>query len=304
LQTVPIVTMRIQSIKGLEAAEYARSIGLSPGYWALRREYRSTYRDTLVGTESLVAGAWFGAAPGPDGVSEVSLEQDVATSLRVGLGDEITWDVQGIPIRTRLTSLRVVEWGRFEPNFFAVFPSAALRGAPLQHVMIAAVSDETSVAQLQRAAVARYPNVSSVDLTLIRATIGQIVERVSTAVRFLALFSFAMGVPVLFSAVAATRRDRLRESVLLKALGASRAQVGRILLTEYAALGLLGALSGMLLSFAGAWALVTFVFKLSFAPAPLGALAIAALMAAMALAIGFLTSRDVFRVTAMEALRE
>src|SRR5690606_20543330 len=191
---------------------------------------------------------------------------------------------------TKLTSIRQVEWGRFEPNFFAVFPSAALRAAPQQHVLLAAVSSDTTVARLQRQAVARYPNVSSIDLTLIRGAVTRIIDRVASAVKFLALFSFAMGIPVLFSAVAATRRERLRESVLLKALGASRAQVGRILLAEYAALGVLGALSGMLLSFGAAWALMRWVFELPFAAAPWAALGIAALMAAMALTIGMLTS--------------
>ncbi len=304
LQSVPIVTMRIQLINGKDVPAYAREVGIPPSYWALRREYRSTYRDTIVATETLLDGEWFAPAPVAGAPFELSLEHEVAENLRVGLGDEITWDVQGVAVRTRLTSIREVDWGQFEPNFFAVFPTAALREAPQQHIVLAAVNADTTVARLQRQAVARFPNVSSIDLSLIRGTITQIVERVATAVRFLALFSFAMGIPVLFSAVAATRRDRLRESVLLKALGASRAQVGRILLSEYAALGMLGALAGMVLSYGAAWALMRWVFALPFAGAPLAALAIAALMASMALVIGMLTSRDVFRVTAMEALRE
>ena len=110
-------------------------------------------------------------------------------------------------------------------------------------------------------------------------------DLVALAVRFLALFSLAMAVPVLFSAVAATRRDRLREGVLLKTLGATRAQIGRILLAEYALLGLLGASAGMLLSFAGAWGLITFVFDGHFAPAVGSALATAGAMMALAIAI-------------------
>jgi len=109
---------------------------------------------------------------------------------------------------------------------------------------------------------------------------------------------------VLFSAVAATRRDRLREGVLLKTLGATRAQIGQILLAEYAVLGLLGSLTGMVLAIGGAWALVTFVFKGSFAFAALPALGIAAAMTLLAVSIGVLTGRDVFRETPMAALRE
>jgi putative ABC transport system permease protein len=303
VESAPIVTMRISAIKGAPVADYARSVGLSPQYWALSREYRSTYRDSLVQTESVVAGAWYGEQRG-DSVFDVSIEKDLADNLKVTVGDDVTWDVQGVPVRSRISSLREVNWGRFEPNFFAVFPTAALERAPKQHILVAAVSSDTGIARLQRQSVVRYPNIASIDLSLIRNTILRIVERVASAVRFLALFSFAMGVPVLFSAVSATRRDRLRESVLLKTLGATRRQVGRILFTEYAALGLLGALTGMVLSLGGAWALMTYVFEAPFSPAPIPTLAIAALMTLMAVAIGGLTSREVFRATAMAALRE
>ena len=197
-----------------------------------------------------------------------------------------------------------MNWGRFEPNFFAVFEPKALRDAPKSYATVAAVESDSTIARLQRSSVARFPNISSMDLSLVRRTIGQIVAKVSVAVRFLALFSLAMGIPVLFSAVAATRRDRLREGVLLKTLGATSRQIARILLSEYALLGALGALTGMLLSFAGAWGLVHFVFGGTFAPALLPAAAIAVAMMALAIAIGLLTGRDVFRETPMAALRE
>jgi putative ABC transport system permease protein len=150
----------------------------------------------------------------------------------------------------------------------------------------------------------RYPNVSSIDLTLVMETIEAILERVRVAVRFMAIFSLAMGIPVLFSAVAATRRDRVREGVLLKTLGATRAQIGRIMLAEYALLGLLGSLTGMLLSFGGAWGLTHYLFKTDFTPVWGAAALIAAAMLALTLAIGLLSGRDVFKTTAMAALRE
>jgi putative ABC transport system permease protein len=127
---------------------------------------------------------------------------------------------------------------------------------------------------------------------------------VTLAVRFMALLSLALGIPVLFSAVAATRRERLREGVLLKTLGATRRQIGRIMLAEYAVLGVLGAVTGVLLSFGGAWALTHWVFHVAFAPSYLPALAVALAMIALAVAIGLLTGRDVFAQTPMAALRE
>jgi putative ABC transport system permease protein len=123
------------------------------------------------------------------------------------------------------------------------------------------------------------------------------------AVRFLALISLGLSVPVLFSAVAATRRERLREGVLLKTLGATKKQIGRIMLAEYALLGTLGALTGVLLSTASAWALMHWIFRQPFSPAIGAASMVAGAMIALAVAIGLLTGRDVFAETPMAALR-
>jgi putative ABC transport system permease protein len=113
-----------------------------------------------------------------------------------------------------------------------------------------------------------------------------------------------MGIPVLFSAVAATRRARLREGVLLRTLGASRAQVVRVLLAEYGALGTLGALTGLGLAFGGAWALTRFVFDDPFDPAIGASLALAGGMLLLTMTIGWITSRDVYRETPMIAIRD
>jgi putative ABC transport system permease protein len=301
----PIVTMRIAKINGADPQEHARQAGQGRGSWAYRREYRSTFRDTMVVTEKLVSGRWFGAHSVRDTLHEVSLEQELANeNLRVKLGDVITWDVQGVLVTTKVTSLREVDWGRFDPNFFAVFSPDAIQGAPKQWAAVAAVGDERAIAPLQRRVVERFPNIASVDISLVRKTINDIVNKVSLAIRFLALFSLGMGVPVLFSAVAATRRDRLRESVLLKTLGATQRQVLRILFAEYALLGALGSACGMGLATVGGWALVTFVFEAPFQFAFGPALAIASVMLGMAVGIGLLTAREVFRETPMAALRE
>jgi len=166
------------------------------------------------------------------------------------------------------------------------------------------VSGPAAVAGLQRDVVSRFPNVSSLDLSLIKESVEKIASKVTTAIRFMALFSLAMGIPVLFAAVAATRRDRIREGVLLKTLGATRGQIARILLAEYSLLGLLGSLTGMLLAIAGGWALTHYVFDAPFSPAIGSALAIAAAMLVLTITIGLLAGRDVFRETPMTALRD
>ncbi len=305
ISMTPIITMRIAKVNGNDITEHARMAGQSRGNWGLRREYRSTYRDTMVVTEKLVAGTWLKPHTAADTLHEVSLDRDLATEqLKVKLGDVIEWDVQGVRVATTVTSLREIDWGRFEPNFFAVFDPTAISGAPKQWAGVAAVTNEKDIAPLQRKIVERYPNVSSLDISLVRRTVADIIDKVSLAVRFLALFSLAMGIPVLFSAVAATRRDRLRESVLLKTLGATQRQILRILFTEYALLGSLGGLCGMGLSTIGAWALVRFVFEAPFQFAWGPAAAIAGAMLGMAVGIGLLTGREVFRETPMAALRD
>jgi putative ABC transport system permease protein len=274
--------------------------------WALTREYRSTFRDTVTSGEKVVEGKWFSRAAldGKSDTTEMSFEKDVADELRVKLGDVVTWNVQGVEIPARVTSFREVTWTRFEPNFFAVFASPALRTAPKQNVVLANVAGATNVAELQRDIVTRYPNVSSVDLTLVKQTVQRIVDKVSTAIRFMALFSLAMGIPVLFSAVAATRRERIREGVLLKTLGATRGQIVRILLAEYGLLGILGSLTGMLLAIGGGWALIHYVFDATYSPAFLPAVLIALAMLGLTITIGILAGRDVFKETPMSALRD
>ena len=312
IQQTPIVTMRVETINGVSASQLQADTTVRRAGWVLRREYRSTYRYDTQESEKLTAGSWFPdsatreaeRAAAPDSPYQMSLETGVARDMGVGIGDTIVWNVQGVPVTTVLSSTRDVNFGRFEANFFAVFEPAALRRAPQQYVIVANVPTGAPLAEIQRDIVRRYPNVSSLDLTLVKQTIGSIVDRVTLAIRFLGLFSLAMGVPVLFSAVAATRRARLREGVLLRTLGASRTQVARVLLAEYGALGALGALTGMLLSFGGAWAITTFVFEDPFDPAIGPTVAIAGGMLLLTMTIGLLTSRDVYRETPMIAIRE
>jgi putative ABC transport system permease protein len=324
IDETPIIPMRVASINGRPVAEILaaqdslrrlRSAnggrgrggggpeGGRGGQWALRREFRSTFRDTLTASEHLVAGKWFGG-PRSDGLGEVSLDVDAARELNVHLGDTITWNVQGVQVPTLVTSLREVKWQSFSPNFFAVFDPRSLAAAPKQFAILARTAGPTETAHLQRDVVARYPSVSSLDLSLIQQTVKSVLGKVTMAVRFLALISLALAIPVLFSAVAATRRERLREGVLLKTLGATRRQIIRIMLAEYALLGGLGALTGVVLSTLSGWALMHWIFRQAFSPAWIPAGIVAAAMIGLAVAIGLLTGRDVFAETPMAALRE
>jgi putative ABC transport system permease protein len=321
VQQVPIVPMRVTSVRGKTSAqllEEADSIWrerrrLSPeerertppprtiAQWTVRREYRSTYRDTMVSSDRILKGAWFDPK---DQTPQMSMEREVAEDMGVEIGDTVTWNVQGVRVPARLTSTREVTWARFEPNFFVVFNGAALEGAPRQYAILANAPTPIDIARLQRDVVRMHPSVSSLDLSLIQRTVNDVLGKITSAIRFMAIVCLAFGIPVLFSAVAATRRERLREGVLLKTLGATRRQVGRIMLIEYLLLGALGSLAGMVLSVGGAWAVMRFVFEQTFVPAVGPVLVIAGAMTGLAVAIGLLTGREVFRSTPMAALRE
>jgi len=311
LQAVPIVPMRISTVNGRTADALMRDTGQArPEHWVLRREYRSTFRDSVVSSEKLVHGAWWhGTGEGrPDStgalVFPVSISTEVAQDLKAGIGDHITWDVGGLQVRTRVVAVREVDWARFEPNFFVVFPSAALADAPASWVVLTRVEDAGRRAVLQRDVAERFPNVIAFDVAVVQGTVQRIFNKVAVAVRFMAGFSLAIGTLVLLGAVAAGRLQRIREGALLKALGATRRQLTRIMLTEYLTLGLLAAVVGIGLASAGAWAFTHWVFHLPFAlPAlPLGAVLLASVL--LVGIVGVTASREVFRRTAMDVLRD
>jgi putative ABC transport system permease protein len=277
------------------------------GRWALRREYRSTYRDRLGSSERQVAGAWW--APGewrsaraPSPVP-ISMEAGVARELGLGIGDEVTWDVQGLTIATRVASLRDVDWARFEPNFFVVFPEGPLDSAPQGYVILTRAEDPLVRARLQRRIAEAMPNVSTLDLSQVQQAVEAVVDRVATAVRFLALFSLGAGALVLAGAVAASRYQRSREAALLKALGATRAQVLRILFAEYLSLGVLASACALVLATAGGWALTRFSFESRFELPWLPLLGLGLGVVAVTVLVGLTGGREVFRRTAVEVLR-
>ncbi len=314
LQETPIVTARIAAINGRTLQQLAAAPdGYRRSPWALRREYRNTYRDTLVASEELVAGAWWETAR--DGerrqgtatsnvLPRISVEVDLAGELGVQIGDRITWDVQGVQIETRIANRRRVTWARFEPNFFVVFQRGVLDNAPQSFVVLTRVADRTLRAEMQRDLVLCYPNVAALDLTLVQETLDSVLGSVSLAIRFMALFSIASGMLVLVGAIATTRFQRMRESVLLKTLGASRRQILGITLTEYSALGALAGLTGVLLAAVAGWALMRFFFDVPFRlPAlPLGGLAVAAGL--ITTIVGLANSWHVLGGTPLAVIRE
>ncbi|HEX9880842.1 MAG TPA: FtsX-like permease family protein, partial [Candidatus Binatia bacterium] len=303
LQETPIVTMRLLSVKGQSVNGVREDPESRIPRWALRREYRSTYRDRLVETEKIVRGSWNGEAKPSQGEVRVSLEEGIAEDLRVEVGDELVFDVYGEPIRTRVGSIRKVNWRRFQPNFFVVFPAGVLEQAPQFYVQVTRVPTEVVSAQLQRAVVQAFPNVSAIDLSLVLSAVDAILTRVSLALRFVALFSLLTGLVVLASAVLTSRYQRFVESVLLRTLGATRAQVRNIMLVEYLLLGVLAALAGTLLAMAASWALAYYLFETAYVPSAGAVGASLVVVTGLTLCIGMLNSRGICDRSPLEVLR-
>ncbi|MGH7701621.1 MAG: ABC transporter permease, partial [Gemmatimonadales bacterium] len=309
---VPIVAMRMLEVKGRPVGtilgDTARNEeNASLGKWAFRREYRSTYRDTTVASEKIIAGKWWNTGGPQDretgGTVPISIEVSVAAELGVTIGDTIVWDIQGIPLRSAIVNMREVNWARFEPNFYVVFPSGVLEQAPQSLVILVRVDDPAQLGRVQRTVVERFPNATSIDLSLIQQAIERIVASVVLAIRFMALFSLATGTVVLVGAVATSRFQRLREAALLKTLGATGRQVRRVIVAEYLSLGLLAALVAGILATAAGWALMKYLFESRFTPVWLGLGGLGLGVVALTVLVGVWSSADVLRKTPLEVLR-
>ena len=294
LADVPLITMRLASIKGESVQKLVRDPRRQIPRWVLRREYRSTYRDTIDTTEQLVKGSWPATVTNPTNKAEipVSIEQGIARDLQVDVGDELVFDVQGVMMTNRIASIRKVDWKRIQPNFFLVFPSGVLEEAPGFHIITTRASREAS-AGMQKAVVQALPNVSIIDLALVLDTIDAVVRKVSFVIRFMALFTVVTGLIVLAASILTGRYQRVRETILLRTLGASRQQVHRILIAEYLLTGMLSALTGVVLAELAAWALCRFVFSARFEFAALPALVAVAVVTATTVIVGLIANRGV-----------
>ena len=234
----------------------------------------------------------------------MSLDQGLAEALGVAIGDSILFDVQGTPISTVVSSLREVNWQRIMPNFLVVFPTGVLEEAPQFHVVVTHTPESELRAELQRRAITRFPNVTIIDLDMVLSTVDTILDKVSVVVRLMALFSIGTGLVVLVAVVSGSHFQRLRESALLRTLGASRSQVLRILLVEYLCLGSLAGLTGLLLAVAGGWGLTRFVFEITFAPALEPLLVALVCVPLLTVGIGLSSSRGIHAAPPLEVLRQ
>jgi len=242
--------------------------------------------------------------PPGEPVVPVSIEEGLFKEMGLKLGDEIEWDVQGVPMRTKVGSVRAVEWRRLEPNFFVVFPEGVLEPAPKFHVAAVRARDSEHSARVQSAVVAAMPNVTAIDLALVMQTVDGIFTKVAFVIEFMAAFTVLTGIIVLVGAVLTGRYQRIRETVLLRTLGATRRQLTQMQLVEYAILGALAAMVGGALAVTGNALLAKFVFRIT-PSVPLHLLAGGVLAVCVVTVLtGLLTNRGITDHPPLEVLRQ
>ncbi|WP_026956588.1 ABC transporter permease [Algoriphagus vanfongensis] len=303
MQEVPIVTMQLNEINGIdkqaneelpEEEDYSR--------WLYNREFRVTYRDTLISSETLTDGELIPVGARGDSIF-VSFEKGFAEGNGLKLGDAVEFNVQGRPIMTYIGSFRDVKFNQVSTNFLVLFPEKVLDQAPKFHVLITKTKNDREAADLQSEVVRAFPNISVINLGTIVETLEDIMGKISFVIQFMAFFSIATGILVLISSLIISKYQRMRESILLRTLGADSGTVSKINTLEYFFLGSLASLSGILLSFAATYLLGEFVFEMNFSLAWKEGLIMYLAITGLTIVLGWLNGRRIINRPPMEILR-
>lgn len=303
IQNVPIVSMRLNSRNGMTTGEMREDSTLDISRWALSREYRVTYRDSLTSSETILEGEWIPEGDGIQSLIPISVDTNIREDLALAVGDTLGFNVQGVPVTTVVSSIREVDFQRPEPNFFVLFPAGVLEAAPQFYATTIHTDSERDLQNLQQRVALEFPNISAIDISVALESIQEFLDKISLAIQFMALFSILTGFIVLGSSIAISRKQRTRESVVLRTLGANKAQISTIQTVEYALLGLLSSLAGLLLSGIASWLLARFFFDMAFVPDFLYLSAITALVILATILIGWSGSRHIFKASPIEILR-
>ncbi|CAM3702151.1 ABC transporter permease [Polynucleobacter arcticus] len=261
------------------------------------REFNLSYTDQLPEGNRITAGKWIaGSAP------QVSIEMGIAKTLKLKLGDQMTFELAGERVTAPITSLRKLDWSSMKVNFFVIMPPAMLENMPQS--WITSYYQGAGVEGLDYQLAQTYPNLTIVDVATSLRQIQDVLDRLSSVLGLLFTFTIAAAVLVLVAAIAATQDERFRSAALLKAVGASRHLLGKIALAELLVIGVLaGTLAGLAAAMA-AWALGHFVLEIEFrAFAQSLVMGIAFGISACLLA-GYRFQRKIQTATAMECLRE
>jgi len=298
-QTVlPMVRGRLTAINGrpVVAADYPEDRARR----LVEREFNLSWAAEMQADNQLVAGRWWGSAEREP--AQLSVEEGIAKTLGLHLGDRLTYQVAGQSFEARVSSLRKVDWDSFRVNFFVIAPPGLLETYPASYITAFYLSpgQETLLNEM----VKTFPNFTVIDVAALMGQVRAMMERIAAAVEFVFLFTLAAGLMALYAAIAATREERVYEAAVMRTLGASRRQLALSQLTEFAVIGLLAGSVAALAATGLGYALATRVFHLPYHFNPwLWAVALAAGGAGVTLA-GWLGTRGVLRQPPLLTLRQ
>ncbi len=244
----------------------------------------------------VVAGRWT-----PDEKGAISLEEGLAETLGLKLGDRLTFDIGGVQNEARITSLRKVDWGSMRANFFAMYPVEQLPDVAVTYL---AAYRAPATAGFDNALVRQFPNITNVDMASTLAQVQQVLDQVIRAVEFLFIFTLAAGLVVLFAAVTATREERAREYAIMRAVGARASLLRQVQRAELAGVGLLAGFLASCVAMAVGWALARYVFDFAWRASPWVPLGGALAGAVLAWLAGWWGLREVLRRPVMTTLRQ
>jgi putative ABC transport system permease protein len=304
LEFSPMIAARIGALNGrpLDTSHVQRDDVQRTWEDRMRtREYFLSYRSQPVPSESVTQGQFWSASPREQ---EASLEEGLAESLGVALGDLLTLDIQGLPLTARVTSFREIRWQTLRPNAMILLSPGEIEAAPKLYVASLRLPGAEARQSLQERLVAHHPNLTVIDAAEAAQTLLMIMSRVSIVFTVLGVLALLAGAIILGGAIAAGRFARQKEAMLFKVLGASRADLRQILGAEYATLAVFGTLSGWLLAeIMGRTALPRLFDAPASVPyASLSALALGALV--LNTGMGLLVGRHVSTHTPLSILRE
>jgi len=259
---IPALRGSVTEFRGQRVDELAE---LPEGAWVLRGDRGLTYSPTLPNGSELVGGQWWAADY--KGPPLVSVEQEVAASLGLKLGDTLSVNVLGVEVQAKVTSFRTVSWDNFGLNYVLVFSPGTFDAAP--HNMVATVAvPPKAEAELARSIPRAFPSASLIQVRDVVSQVTTLLTQMSQAIAAAASIAILAGIAVLIGAIAASRERRVYDSVILKLLGATRGQILGAQALEYAVLAGILALLALALGLAGAWYVVTQLFDFHFAPDP------------------------------------
>jgi putative ABC transport system permease protein len=269
----------------------------------VEREFNISHTAALPQHNELTAGRWTSEADG-----EISVEEGLAKTLQLRLGDKLRFDVAGQLSEAKITSLRKVDWQSMRANFFVLYPKAAMPEMPVTY--IAAFKAPVSQPSYANAAYAfdnqllrAFPNITLIDLTQSILEIGNVINKVTRAVESLFVFTLAAGLLVLLATLHATASHTQRDFALMRALGASREQLRRVQALQLAGIGALSGFLAALIASGMAWLLAKYVFNFEWTLSPLLPLWGSLLGATLTLAIGWQALRGVLNQPVMTSLR-